>query len=752
MKKGFLNAPQKKRVRKRPAANKKLLSEPSSSCSDDAAEPLPVPASISANVSDKSSNSWMKRGFLQRKIPAEKQASDETIDIDSRICAPMPAERSTHSVPAPALKSLKTSGGKLPQTGKVVWKKGFLCNETKGNKNPKKKKINSKKVLAGKEITHSSLLFLEEKDDENISDRLKERQSVCLLNIVKENTVHDTEAKGASASQKNQNHSVNLILPMTADDEQIESGAFIQERSTKLKRMEEVTTSPKNRLISIVESSSNVIEEVGILSESEGISSVGVPPNHSPSVTLQSELSILLARLNRRRRSQSTQSPAMDDNGDDDVLSSFLDRHLDFNQDDNGNRTSLSNLCFIWDSILEPIAALSKSKKVARLRLQVTDESLGSIPPVLNIACALLNHYPKQSIPILLDICSRCIHGLDKVVDENAMKRIRVQTLGIFIAIRCHICTSHKTLMDGIQNVTDLGQNGTIKNTNDLILTLLERGLPIFQQLVIDARNTGTKKSILVVYAMDTSYCIIEYASLLHQVSLMKGISSSFISKLEPLASCIWHNFSLIADLVQSDKEWNLASSNEQQEDLTRSATILCFRAVLDDWMSTFAAIQNHYDELKLVQNVIEHDACVDAVIKLTEELAGIRLASESQQDKESKQSSLMSYGGIAQTLGKQSSCVTDNEFLELFLPALDAAKDSIFRALEDSSGHESTCGDRSSAILRSVCTWLGQRRKIFQVKDNSAIRAITAQGVEVCISLLRSKSSRCLKFVDAIL
>ncbi len=141
MKKGFLNAPQKKRVRKRPAANKKLLSEPSSSCSDDAAEPLPVPAAISSNVSDKSSISWMKRRFLQRKIPAEKLASDETFDIDFRISAPMSSELSTHSVPAPAIKSLKTSGGKWPQTGKVVWKKGFLYNETKGNKNPKKKKI-----------------------------------------------------------------------------------------------------------------------------------------------------------------------------------------------------------------------------------------------------------------------------------------------------------------------------------------------------------------------------------------------------------------------------------------------------------------------------------------------------------------------------------------------------------------------------------------------------------------------------------
>lgn len=771
MKKGFLNTP-KKRVKKRPVATPTAVdasSEPSTSSSisstrtsgshdavahNSLLEEYPSVQATEHQPSNRTtSEPWMKRGFLQQGESSTNSKASAKKKINATTHAHAPTGMATTKSDAKNYSKVKTTG----------WKKGFLFQESSSNGKKKNTGITKKKnkllsnTAEKEKSNNSSLLFLEGKRDNNdASEGLNGVEGISLFNILSEPTSHSREFIRAPLSQT-PNHPtttqpINLILPSNADEEKNDNGPFLQERSTKLKRIDEAYQSKTNNLISVIESKPpKEVVEVGEIRDRESFTTFDdVCANRVPSTTLQTELSMLLARLNRRYLShRSTQNIKKDQKGTDvGLLSSFLSKYIEFDQqdDNDSNSTSLSNLGFIWDSILEPIAVLSKSnKKVSRLSLQSSEEYLIDIPPVLVISGAILDQFPNQSASILLGICSRCVRNKEKEAEVNAIK---VQMLGIFIAIRIHLYRLHKILMKGVEDKTETVHTDTILNANDLIIALLQEGLPIFHQVVLCAINEGNKKTLLVVNALDTSYCILEYSSLLHQVSLMAGISASFLTNLGPLVSCIWRQFSLMQNIVQSDKHMNAVIGCVKEDDLVRAARYGCSRTVFDCWITSFTLVENYYNKLRLRDHIIEEDASEEAVSKLTKHLAGISL-SEKKQDR----SFTSQYGGIARTLGKQSSSVNDNEFMELFLPSLQMAKNSTFQALEASSGQEDYFDDATSAaILVSVCAWLSQRRKVIQTKVKESVYAVIAESMEICISLLRSRSSRCLKLTEAIL
>ena len=641
----------------------------SSKTSESCSPPPQVPIQVLVpDASSSSSSSWMKRGFLQNDKPLQKKNSE------------------THAI---SNTPVNTS----------------LVNDEKIELSSKKKKSNS------------SLLFLEEEPgamntnvmNMNSPSVLEKRDNRSLLNIVQETEV---------ASQTALNDSNRLIFPTQEDEFPI-----IKERSTKLIRVvdedtkdEEASYDDQSALISGVDNDMSCNQ-------------------NSPSVTLQTELSTLIAGLERRHKPQFAKIEIEDNDDDDadDAVQVFLKRYLKFGEEENScsdAKVSIPNLHFIWDSILESIAAYAKDKKVAR----AIGRPSQLLPPVLQIGQAILRYCPKQSLDILLNICYATT--ADTASCQDAVKRRKAQMLGVFVAIRCTICLLHHILTDGIRDLVSLERNEDIKNSCSLVFTLLQRGLPLFLQ-VVNGLTKARKRTILSVNAMDTSFSVVEYASLLYQASLMVGVRPYFVSGLRLLPVYIWQNFLLMQELVQIEKEWKGSPSGD--------ASDLCADAVLNDWSSVFSVVQDHYDKLKLVHMVNEREAQIAAVTLLTGELSGVHLeGGEADQNVQA----FLNCGGIDQTLCKHTS-KTDDEIAQAFLLTLKAARRCMFQELEE-------CPDRcirsETVIMRTICAWLGRKKNFLSKSNAAANNGTTTQAVEICMTLLRSKSSRCLGLVDATL
>ena len=131
------------------------------------------------------------------------------------------------------------------------------------------------------------------------------------------------------------------------------------------------------------------------------------PLHQSSSMTLQTELSMMFANLERFRKLQSMESHKQSDvGGGMTLMERFIEKYLPLTKIENDfksisrHSTLKPNLHFIWDTILDAIANHSSNKYPPQAF--TSKKELQKLPPVLQLSQTLFNHCPEQSIEIIL--------------------------------------------------------------------------------------------------------------------------------------------------------------------------------------------------------------------------------------------------------------------------------------------------------------------------------------------------------------
>lgn len=809
MKKGFLNSePKRKKTKKRedgsfvniqttssnPSAaavaaaqdttsNKIISSTTAIHLNDDPSSSLANPTQMRNIVDEGSSNTnttgWMKRGFLQNSstIPDKKTERNRTNHTT--------VSRNTRTIDVNSEASADTKG-----VGS--WKKGFLCNSNGNGREKKERKTHHNALVKPQQITKnktsSVLLSMEDHLDynvDNLDHQIDRDRGDSIWNMI-DNEEASPSPKSTHASV-GQHRSNALLLPLDMatekeeDEDNKHEPPFLQERSTRTRTM--IQTVDKNdndneninrsnaleddtkhhpRVIvpaTAAETIQNTADYTSLANGNLDLPSRQNRHNSAPKVvtSLPRDLTNLIATLTRRTKHKSHSSDSQNK-----ALTLFLETYAhetptgtydsfhhgidDSMATDDVNVHVEANIHFIWDSILEGIASFSKDKKMV-LSVTATESCMG-LPPLLRIGCALLSFHPGASTRLLLGFCDDARNN--GIVDDDRLKRKKIQLLGAIVVIRCRVMELYSIVTDVMQgDAASLGEDPIFKTSVEFATYILERGVPLFLKGDSCKVDEMKKRSLMLVHAMNCSYLIFEFSSLLCQVSISSKASQLVRGIVEPLLLCIWSRVSLIREQVLIEKEWKVHhSGNTCTQAQDRAMMIIdhesCAAAILNDWIIVLAKVEEQYNKQRLVAMVNDHDAKLEAASILVWELAGIRLGRNAMGP--------IRYGGIAQTLCKQSLTKSDDSIAS-FLSMLEAARQYVFLDREETLVLDSdgVLDESATMIVRQACTLLGQKKSFLQESDEASHKG-SIKAVEICVMLLRSKSGRCIDLVSALL
>jgi hypothetical protein len=808
MKKGFLNSePKRKKTKKREdgsfvniqttssnpsavaaaaaqdtASNKIISSTTAIHLNDDPSSSQANPTQMWNIVDEGDSNtnttSWMKRGFLQNSstIPDKKAERNRTNHTT--------VSRNTRTIDVNSEASVDTKG-----IGS--WKKGFLCNSNGNGREKKERKTHHNALVKPQQITKnktsSVLLSMEDHSDynvDNLDHQIDRDRGDSLWNMI-DNEEASPSPKSTYTSV-GQHRSNALLLPLDMatekEDDNKHEPPFLQERSTRTRTMIQIVDKNDNdneninrsnaleddtkhhpRVIvpaTAAETIQNTADYTSLANGNLDLPSRQNRHNSAPKVvtSLPRDLTNLIATLTRRTKHKSHSS-----NSQNKALTIFLETYAhetptatydsfhhgidDSMATDDVNVHVEANIHFIWDSILEGIASFAKDKKMAP-SITATKSCMG-LPPLLRIGCALLSFHPGASTRLLLGFYDDARNN--GIVDDDRLKRKKIQLLGAIVVIRCRVMELYSIVTDMMQGdaVSLLWEDPIFKTSVEFATYILERGVLLFLKGDSCKVDEMKKRSLMLVHAMNCSYLIFEFSSLLCQVSISSKASQLVRGIVEPLLLCIWSRVSLIREQVLIEKEWKVHhSGNTCTQAQDRAMMIIdhesCAAAILNDWIIVLAKVEEQYNKQRLVAMVNNHDAKLEAASILVWELAGIRLGRNAMGP--------IRYGGIAQTLCKQSLTKSDDSIAS-FLSMLEAARQYVFLDREETLVLDSdgVLDESATMIVRQACTLLGQKKSFLQESDEASHKG-SIKAVEICVMLLRSKSGRCIDLVSALL
>lgn len=458
-----------------------------------------------------------------------------------------------------------------------------------------------------------------------------------------------------------------------------------------------------------------------------------------------------------------------------------MDRDMD--KGDKGREDIITRrhaIHFIWDTILEGLSLYVKdTNKIfgSSTREFLSNAAISSSsssccyfikeesPPVFVIGHGLLETCPRISCLELLGICLDSIRGgtSNKEEDENTSKqeegcwkRQKIQRLGAMLIIRYYILEMYTLLWKWMQTdhpkdcLEEQQQEDRVKlvGSIDVILLLLEHGPLLFASNLED-KDGMIRRSVLAVNVMDTYFWLLEYSSLMYQVSLSSEtlLDGLVVQSIKELPKYLWYNLSVLEKMLETLKGWNAASYGKgcSGNDTTTAAvsSISCAEALLKDWTLVVGQVRETYDKRRFLDMANEEDACLESVETFTKELAGIHLQRNGRK-------TVGCYGGIAQTLCKQWA-LSNSDCLNQLQVALEAAKSCIFQQQQEEASFsrwEVTLGDDLTMIVRQLCGLLSRKKGLVGRMDSD----IRTKAVESCLMLMRSKSGRCINLLESVL
>lgn len=436
-------------------------------------------------------------------------------------------------------------------------------------------------------------------------------------------------------------------------------------------------------------------------------------------------------------------------------------------EDEDEEKTKRQAIRFVWDTILEGLSKFTKDmKKICCQPCDLSCDQSNAIhkclPPVFLIGYGLLETCPKVSCDEMVGICfdsftsKRNHNEYDdddddmRVFEDSSLKRRKVQRLGAMLIVRYYILEMYRRCLMWIQRGDDKGcleeDGAKVVGSIQVVLQLLEYASVIFQSTLED-KDGNIRRSVLAVNSMDTYFWILQYSSLIYQLSLYKQSFHDLVGKVvEPLPNYLWKNVSILEKLLETLKRWNEATYSDGHKGKTIITTTVvssasCVEGLLKDWAFSLRHVRDSYDKRTLLDDMVnEQDARLESVEILARELAGIYLQSNGKV--------LHCYGGIAQTLCKQST-TSDGDIFNGLQVALDAAKSCIFQEQEEFfCAQKVGLGENATFVMKHVCGLLSRKKDVVGRMDGES----RTRAVESCLTLLRSKSERCIELVQTVL
>jgi hypothetical protein len=488
--------------------------------------------------------------------------------------------------------------------------------------------------------------------------------------------------------------------------------------------------------------------------------------------SLPSDLSKMIAKLKQGQRKSRNNVVQISREG---ILQEFFLRYKiikghhgkDEKENKGGEVMRRQVIHFIWDTILEGISIYAKdTKKIFCQKCVIcegddddNDSSCSSlsaecVPPVVLIGYGLLETCPKVSCHEMLGMCFDTMSRRNQKHDiaaqeeneDGSLKRRKVQRLGVMLIVRYYILEMYRLVLKWIQrgdtNCLDKDR-GKILGSMDVVLLLLENARTFFQSTLEDKEGT-IRRSVLAVNVMDTYFWILEYSSFIYRVALSSEKSfDELVQSVKPLPNNLWNNVPVLEKLLHTLKRWNEESYSDGHSGkhvTTFISSASCVEALLNDLAFVLGKIREAYDKRRLLDMASEEDARLESVESLARELAGIHLQSNGK--------GVHCYGGIAQTLCKQSA-ISIGDILNGLQVSFEAAKSCVFQEQEEIfSKHEEASGENATMVIRHVCGLLSRKKDLVGKMDSDS----RTKAVESCLTIMRSKSERCINLLETVL
>ncbi|GFH53419.1 predicted protein [Chaetoceros tenuissimus] len=723
MKKGFLLSKEKKSSQRKTRPTNGVPNHVETS--KDQKEIASVQSTLQKDSKQKES-SWMKSGFLNHanKKQSKDSSTFEHIKKDT-------SERDSNITP-------KRDKARNDSFQSMKWNKGFLNSKKSKRVSSKKKDMTSS--LKRKDIKTSSILLDLEKKD---SDEQLEKGSTTILNMFHNEEQEkkpliqslDTEMETITFPSENDGDSPLLFNVATVEKEE----SWLKERSTKMNAknalIQEVDTmrlADKKPFIREVDSSSNVLEmqsrETSTIT-SEDTDATDDDDGEKEEMPISSSLSLELSRLMKALKPKKSKVDLkLSYNDEIDLMKVFLEKYIQV------DATHVkANIKFVWTSILDGIASYVKEKKILRLLdMNVDSYPLQSLPPLVRLACNLFYANPNCATDVLFQVL---IYQPDS--NEDVVKRKKLQQLGAFFAIKCHVVQMYKQGIDNLEKETGIEDKQYLKNSIEFIDSSLRSNLPSLLKECMHIQKDDMKRSLLAVNAFEAIYWLLEYASFLLNISSSKRSDKDMQEPLKKLASAIEGNLSLLLQITSTEKRWKEEAIAKKDDGLSSLYQDKLKIATCNDWIIALEAIKENSNLDKFVGLIQEETFFTHTATSMAYELAGIHL-----QQGDSKGGHC--YGGIAHSLMDYNHLKMENYKTDT-LNMIGAAVEMNNSALEDSRNDD--IDERSTIILRQTCALLSSSKH-----RNHLTSADCKRASEFCIQLLKSKSRRSLKLTNAIL
>ena len=753
--------------------------------------------------------SWAKKGFLERGRSSRRksrQLQDEKGDLNKTSKCDTSAKIKEYATMEEDETSTKVSSrptSRMTKGGEksTLWKKGFLtdscpkekpqCRGASHGPTATSTTLNiDKKLKKG----DSSLLLLEHKE-ENIKETRVDRSLLFLDHEHEENdsqegasasrtlitdVTSDTSSKTSSVHSKpfNGGFKPNLFHIVTSVDDPEKAESPIRNYSDQNpKKTEHGNQDSEEILFKPISSRKKVIDNDGIREEEtdkKGTKEVTFEMVSSEVIdvkvyvpTLQTDLSMVLAKLRkevkrvrtsiRRERAQQSQEGnkeyPLKRNKKTEYplfLTAFLEENVQSgngslcNESDGFNQyekqLSLSKLKFIWNCILESIASHAKDK------IGISVDCVLDYPHTIVLGMCLLKMYPREGLVSLLDpfqVSARFVEDADR-------KRSKTQILGAAFLLKMQILQWMETLRN------DFGSDDvvTMASINQLSY-LLDQGLSLMTAWVLEndgVENIG-KRTLLKQICMDSSFLILEYASLYWQ-----AFGSQPLLSKSTISRTLWNTISTFRMLLGVKKDWILPENENENENVESISyrnvvTKDCENRVINDWLKILSLLERHHNHLKNTEgiNILLAPSCLYA-----NELAGVSLEGHQESDHTLCR---MRFGGVAQTLCKDNPerCRQPKDMQSALRAAL------YFMENRESTSDEETIDDKNDffegrfseeiPILRGIASWLSTKKFLKMLSEFVLSSEINQAALSNNLMLLlRSRSERCIEFIEVIL
>ncbi len=611
----------------------------------------------------------------------------------------------------------------------MKWNKGFL--------NSKKKVVSATKKVSLKEIKTSSVLLDLEKDSDDHTEKgstilnmLNEQEKKPLIQSLDT----ETEMKAINSEHGDQPLLFNVATNVKEDSGLKERSSKVTAKKALMEEVDSLKLADKKPLIQEVGSSTNFFEMQSRETVNESIIINKVTDtsddddDEKEEMPLSSSLSLELSRLIKALKPKKSKDLKLSYKNEIDLMKVFLEKYI---QEDATHVKA--NIQFVWTSILDGIASYVKDKKVLRL-LDMNGDSypLQNLPPLVRLACTLFYANPQCATDVLFQVL---IYHSD--CDETVVKRKKLQQLGAFFAIKCHVVQMYKQGIDNLEKEVDIEDKQYLKKSIEFIHSSLRSNLPSLLKECMHVQKDDMKRSLLAVNAFEAIYWLLEYASFLLNISRTNSSDEDMQIALRKLASAIEGNLSLLLQIISTEKRWKEEAIAKKDDGLSSLYQDKLKIATCNDWIIALEAIKENSNLDKFMGLIQEETFFTHTATSMAYELAGIHL-----QQGDSKGGRC--YGGLAHSLMDYNHLKMENYNRDIVY-MIEAALEIINSTLQN--GQNDDVDERSTLLLRQTSALLSLSKH-----RNNLTSADCKRASEFCIQLLKSKSHRSLKLANAIL